>query len=117
MGEVYRATDTKLGRHVAIKILPEALALDADRRARFDREAKTLAALNHPNIAHIHGLEERGGVTALVMELVDGEDLSVAIARAAPSAPWRSASRRCSSTLDEWCSAGVTSRSKQLEPR
>ena len=81
MGEVYRATDTKLGRDVAIKILPETFADDADRRARFDREAKTLAALNHPNIAHIHGLEERDGITALVMELVEGEDLSVHIAR------------------------------------
>jgi Tol biopolymer transport system component len=81
MGEVYRATDTKLGRHVAIKILPEVFAQDDDRLARFQREAKTLAALNHPNIAHILGLEERGGFTALVMELVDGEDLSTIIAR------------------------------------
>jgi serine/threonine-protein kinase len=81
MGEVYRATDTSLGRDVAIKILPEAFAQDADRLARFQREAKTLAALNHPNIAHIHGLEERGGVRALVMELVDGDDLSTLIAR------------------------------------
>ena len=76
MGQVYRARDTKLDRDVAIKILPEAFAHDADRLARFQREAKTLASLNHPNIAHIHGLEESGGITALVMELVDGEDLS-----------------------------------------
>jgi serine/threonine-protein kinase len=81
MGEVYRARDSRLGRDVAIKILPETFACDADRRARFAREAKTLAALNHPNIAHIHGLEERGGTIALVMELVEGEDLSVLIAR------------------------------------
>ena len=61
MGQVYRARDTKLGRHVAIKILPEAFAHDADRLARFTREAKTLAALNHPHIAAIYGLEESGG--------------------------------------------------------
>ena len=74
MGEVYRARDTKLDRDVAIKILPEAFAHDADRLARFQREAKTLASLNHPNIAHIHGLEESGGMTALAMELVEGDD-------------------------------------------
>jgi serine/threonine-protein kinase len=60
MGEVYRATDTKLDREVAIKVLPESFALDADRVARFTREAETLASLNHPNIAHIHGLEKSG---------------------------------------------------------
>ena len=76
MGEVYRARDTKLDRAVAIKILPEAFAADTERIARFQREAKTLAALNHPNIAHINGLEEANGVRALVMELVDGEDLA-----------------------------------------
>jgi eukaryotic-like serine/threonine-protein kinase len=76
MGAVFRARDTKLDRDVAIKVLPEAFAHDADRLARFTREAKTLAALNHPNIAHIHGLEETGGITALVMELVEGDDLS-----------------------------------------
>ena len=81
MGEVYRARDTKLGRDVALKILPEVFASDADRLARFTREAQTLAALNHPNIAHIHGLEESGGVRALVMELVDGEDLAQRLAR------------------------------------
>ena len=81
MGQVYRATDTKLKRQVAIKILPPALAADADRLARFQREAEVLASLNHPNIAAIHGLEESGGMTALVMELVEGEDLSQRIAR------------------------------------
>ena len=75
MGEVYRAHDTKLGRDVALKIVPELFASDCDCLARFTREAQTLAALNHPNIAHIHGLEESGGVRALVMELVEGEDL------------------------------------------
>src|SRR5262245_31240485 len=83
MGQVYRATDTRLKRQVAIKILPPALAVDADRLARFQREAEVLASLNHPNIAAIHGLEEGGGMTALVMELVEGEDLSQRIARGA----------------------------------
>ena len=83
MGQVFRARDTKLDRDVAIKILPEAFAHDADRLARFQREAKTLASLNHPNIAAIHGLEESGGVRALVMELVEGDDLSQRIARGA----------------------------------
>jgi eukaryotic-like serine/threonine-protein kinase len=81
MGEVYRATDTNLGRQVAIKVLPEAFAQDPERLARFEREAKTLAALNHPNIAQIYGLEKSSGVQALVMELVEGEDLSQRIAR------------------------------------
>jgi serine/threonine protein kinase len=81
MGEVYRATDTKLKRQVAIKILPPALAADHDRLARFQREAEVLASLNHPNIAGIYGLEESGGVSALVMELVEGEDLAAHIAR------------------------------------
>src|SRR6202158_1731157 len=83
MGEVYRARDTRLDRDVAIKILPEAFATDPERLARFEREAKTLASLNHPNIAHIHGLEQTIGGRALVMELVEGEDLSQRIARGA----------------------------------
>src|SRR5476649_1495578 len=83
MGQVFRARDTKLDRDVAIKILPEAFAHDADRLARFTREAKTLASLNHPHIAGIYGLEESAGITALVMELVEGEDLSQRIARGA----------------------------------
>jgi Tol biopolymer transport system component/predicted Ser/Thr protein kinase len=77
MGQVYRARDTKLDRDVAIKVLPESFALDADRVARFTREAKTLASLNHPNIAAIYGIQS----DALVMELVEGEDLSAPIAR------------------------------------
>jgi Tol biopolymer transport system component len=81
MGEVYRATDTNLGRQVAIKVLPEAFAQDPERVARFEREARTLASLNHPNIAIIHGLEKSQGTYALVMELVEGEDLSERIAR------------------------------------
>ncbi|MBK5256768.1 MAG: serine/threonine protein kinase [Vicinamibacteria bacterium] len=97
MGEVFRARDTKLNRDVAIKVLPAAFADDPERLARFTREAQTLASLNHPNIATIHGIEEiasaassdgrlamtkgTGGSRALVMELVDGEDLSAHIAR------------------------------------
>src|SRR5437870_2538118 len=83
MGEVYRARDTTLNRDVAIKVLPDLFASEADRLARFTREAQTLASLNHPNIAHIHGLEESGGVRALVMELVEGEDLAQRIAHGA----------------------------------
>ena len=81
MGEVYRARDTKLDREVAIKVLPEHLVSDPDRVARFAREAKTLAALNHPNIAAIHGLEESNGVSALVLELVEGPTLADRIAQ------------------------------------
>jgi len=75
MGEVYRARDTSLDRQVAIKVLPETFAADADRISRFEKEAKTLAALNHPNIAQIYGLERSGATTALVMELVEGQTL------------------------------------------
>ena len=81
MGEVYRARDTKLDRDVAIKVLPDTLARDPERLARFEREAKTLAALNHPNIAHIHGFEDSTGVRALVLELVDGPTLADRLAR------------------------------------
>jgi len=76
MGEVYRATDTNLARRVAVKVLPEAFAADADRLARFDREAKALASLNHPHIAQIYGVERSGSTTALVMELVEGATLA-----------------------------------------
>jgi serine/threonine protein kinase len=93
MGQVYRATDTKLKRQVALKILPPSVAADHDRLARFQREAEVLASLNHPNIAGIYGLEEspstgsgQAGMTALVMELVEGEDLSAIIARGPISA-------------------------------
>ncbi len=83
MGEVYRARDTKLDRDVAIKVLPESLAKDPERIARFQREAKTLASLNHPNIAAIYGLEEADKTTALVMELVEGPTLADRIAKGA----------------------------------
>ena len=85
MGEVYRATDTNLGRQVAIKVLPDNFAQDPDRLARFEREARTLAVLNHPNIAAIYGLERSNGVTALVMELVEGPTLADRIAQGAYS--------------------------------
>src|SRR5499425_3786280 len=84
MGEVYRATDTKLGRDVALKVLPEVFARDAPRMARFRREAQVLASLNHPNIATIHGLEESSGTCALVMELVEGETLAERVAGPEP---------------------------------
>jgi eukaryotic-like serine/threonine-protein kinase len=81
MGEVYRARDRRLDRDVAVKVLPHAFAADGQRVARFEREAQTLAALNHPHIAHIYGFEQLGDSAALVMEYVDGEDLSRRIAR------------------------------------
>ena len=81
MGDVYRATDSKLKREVAIKVLPEAFAADAERLARFEREAQVLAQLQHPNIASIYGLEESSGVRALVMELVEGDDLAERLKR------------------------------------
>src|SRR6202051_461015 len=84
MGEVYQAHDTKLGRDVAIKVLPEAFAHDPERLSRFQREAKMLAALNHPNIATIHGLEQSNGTSYLVMELVSGETLQDRIRRDGP---------------------------------
>ena len=83
MGEVYRGRDSKLGRDVALKVLPAAFTSDPERMARFEREARLLAALNHPNIAHIYGLEESSGVPALVMELVEGPTLADRIAAGA----------------------------------
>jgi serine/threonine protein kinase len=81
MGEVYRARDTRLGRDVALKVLPDLFANDPDRLARFEREAQVLASLNHPNIAAIYGLEDAGGVRALVLELVEGDTLADRIHR------------------------------------
>src|SRR5262245_27107163 len=83
MGEVYRARDTKLGREVAIKVLPEAVAVEPDRITRFEREAQALAALNHPHIAILHGMEQAAGRHFLVMELVEGETLAECLARGA----------------------------------
>jgi serine/threonine protein kinase len=87
MGEVYRARDTKFGRDVALKILPDSFAHDAERVARFKREAQLLASLNHPNIAQIYGLDRQegrdgqDGTTFIVMELVDGDELAQRIVR------------------------------------
>ena len=81
MGEVFRATDSRLNREVALKLLPELFASDKERMARFHREAQVLASLSHPNIAGIHGLEESASRTALVMELVEGDDLSERLKR------------------------------------
>src|SRR4030088_2201372 len=81
MGEVYRARDTKLGREVALKILPDGFTEDPDRLARFRREAQVLAALNHPHIGAIYGLDEANGHQFLVLELIDGESLDKRIAR------------------------------------
>ncbi|MGH9366956.1 MAG: serine/threonine-protein kinase, partial [Thermoanaerobaculia bacterium] len=83
MGKVYRATDTKLGRDVALKVLPEEFFEDRDRVARFEREAKSLAALNHPGIAAVYSFEEVSGRHLLVMELVEGEDLGQRLASGA----------------------------------
>ncbi|MGQ0736890.1 MAG: protein kinase domain-containing protein [Acidobacteriota bacterium] len=107
MGEVYRARDTRLGRDIALKLLPDAVAGDPDRLARFEREARTLAALNHPNIAQIHGLEER----ALVMELVEGEDLSARITRGRVAVPEAIVvARQIAGALDAAHSAGIVHR-------
>ncbi len=83
MGEVWRARDTKLGREFAIKTLPEEFAKDEERLARFEREAKLLASLNHPNIAAIYGLEEDNGTRFLVLELVEGDTLAERLKRGA----------------------------------
>src|SRR5437762_5035344 len=83
MGEVYRAHDTKLGRDVALKILPDTFATDPERLARFQREAQVLASLNHPHIGAIYGVEESNGIGALVLELVDGPTLADRIAQGA----------------------------------
>jgi serine/threonine protein kinase len=82
MGEVYRARDEKLGRDIAIKVLPAEFASDPDRLARFEREARLLASLSHPNIAGIHGLEESGTTRFLVLELIEGDTLAERLGRA-----------------------------------
>src|SRR5688572_5255778 len=107
MGQVFRARDTRLGRDVALKILPELAAGDPDRLARFDREARALAALNHPNIAHIYGVES----DALIMELVEGEDLSALIKRGAlPWADARPIARQIAEALEAAHEQGIIHR-------
>ena len=81
MGEVYLARDTRLDREVAIKVLPDEMAADEERLRRFEREAKTLASLNHPNVAGIHGIDQDGDTSFLAMELVPGEDLEERLQR------------------------------------
>jgi dipeptidyl aminopeptidase/acylaminoacyl peptidase len=114
MGEVYRARDTRLQRDVAIKVLPEAVARDPDRLQRFEREARTLAALNHPNIAQVHGLESGASTAAtsmLVMELVEGDDLSELIARGPlPIDQAIAIARQIAEALDAAHSAGIVHR-------
>src|SRR5438128_163656 len=111
MGEVYRARDTKLGREVAIKILPAAFAADPDRLARFEREARLLGSLNHPNIATIHGVEDAGGIHALVMELIDGPTLAERIGRGAvPIAEALAIARQIADALDAAHEKGIVHR-------
>jgi eukaryotic-like serine/threonine-protein kinase len=111
MGEVYRATDTNLGRQVAIKVLPEAFAQEAERLARFEREAKMLASLSHPNIAIIHGLEKAEGVRALVMELVDGPTLADRIAQGPiPLADARAIAKQIAEALEAAHEQGIIHR-------
>jgi len=110
MGEVYRATDSTLNRSVAIKVLPAPLVDDPERQSRFRREAKLLAALNHPNIAHIHGFEESTGIAALVMELVDGPTLADRLQRAMPLAEALSIARQLADALEAAHAQGIIHR-------
>ena len=115
MGQVYRARDTRLGRDVAIKVLPDAFTSDPDRLARFEREARTLAALNHPHIAAIYGVEEGTSVRALVLELVEGETLANRIARGLNVADALAIARQIIAALDAAHEKGVVHR--DLKPR
>ena len=116
MGEVYRARDLKLRREVALKILPPLFAADPDRRARFTREAHVLASLNHPHIASIYGIEEADGVTALVLELVEGPTLAERLSQSPaalaglPIADALSAARQIADALDAAHEKGVVHR-------
>lgn len=108
MGEVYRARDTKLGRDVAIKVLPEEVVEDADRLARFRREAQVLASFNHPHIAAIHGLEESEGRPFLVLELVEGVDLSDELRSGAiPLDEALDIARQVAEALEEACAGDI----------
>jgi eukaryotic-like serine/threonine-protein kinase len=111
MGKVYRARDTKLGRDVAIKVLPEEFAQDPERLARFEREAHVLASLNHPNIAAIYGVEEASGIRALVMELVEGPTFAERVARGAiPLEEVLGMARQLADGLDAAHSKGIVHR-------
>ncbi|HSM13837.1 MAG TPA: serine/threonine-protein kinase, partial [Thermoanaerobaculia bacterium] len=116
MGEVWRATDTKLKRHVAIKVLPEAFTEDKDRLARFEREAQVLAQLQHPNIASIYGMEESGTTRALVMELVEGPTLAERLAEGSLSLSESLAiARQVAEALEEAHEKGIVHR--DLKPQ
>jgi len=111
MGEVYRARDTKLGRDVAIKTLPPGVAGDAERLARFQREAQLLASLNHPHVAAIHGLEEADGQPFLVLELVEGEDLAQRLERGRiPVDETLAIARQIAEALEEAHAKGIVHR-------
>ncbi|HET9385090.1 MAG TPA: protein kinase [Gemmatimonadales bacterium] len=111
MGQVYRATDTRLKRAVAVKVLPQAVASDADRLARFQREAEVLASLNHPNVAQIYGLEEAGGTSAIVMELVEGPTLADRIASGPfPLAEALPVAKQCAEALEAAHEQGIVHR-------
>jgi serine/threonine protein kinase len=113
MGVVYRARDTRLGREVAIKALPDEVAADAERRARFEREARALAALAHPNVASVFGFEQVGSAHLLVMELVEGETLADWIARG-PIAGERALPLILAGFKSRWT---IPLRVRRLEPR
>ena len=111
MGEVYRARDTRLERDVAIKILPQMFTADPDRLARFEREARVLASLNHPNIGAIYGLEEADGLRGLVLELVEGETLADRLRRGPlPVAEALSLARQMADALDAAHERGIVHR-------
>jgi serine/threonine protein kinase len=109
MGEVYRALDPRLGREVAIKILPAAFTTDADRLERFEREARVLAAINHPNIGSIYHVEDYGNLRALVLELVEGETLADRLQTrgALPAAEALEISRQIAEALDAAHEKGI----------
>ena len=119
MGEVYRACDTKLGRDVAIKVLPSTFAAESDQLARFEREARLLASLTHPDIGAIYGVEETAGVVALVLELVEGETLADRIRKGSglraqgiglPTADALAIARQIASALDAAHERGIVHR-------
>src|SRR6187455_2036065 len=111
MGEVYQASDTRLGRSVAIKVLPEAFSRDSETIARFQREARVLASLNHPNVAAVYGFEEVNGRHFLVMELVPGETLEERIRRGAiPLAEALPIAKQIAEALEEAHDAGIVHR-------
>src|SRR6187455_3473459 len=111
MGEVYQASDTRLGRSVAIKVLPEAFSRDSETIARFQREARVLASLNHPNVAAIYGVEETNGRHFLVMELVPGETLEERIRRGAlPLKDALPIAKQIAEALEESHEAGIVHR-------